>query len=492
MVEPIALDPAAKHDTLPPAGHSAQDQHARVRAAHAYLDEHMSRRQGNKVLHSHPSPLLWRERDIPIAEILKERRTRPAGVPKRLSVYVATPYCVRTDPPSCGFCLFPHEVYTGTGALNRYLDCLRKEGAMYRDFFREDRLAAIYFGGGTSNIYRAEAYPGLMAIVRETLAAIPEDVEITLEGLPHLFTREKLACMKAVGINRISMGVQQLNDDLIKLSGRAQTSRHVYQALEWCDELGLRTSIDLIFGWPRQTVELMLADLDAIVRTGITHITHYELNVAGRSDFARRKDELPTIEQNRLMFHVAKQFLESSGYRQVTTYDWEKVDAGSSAGLAFEDNMRKPFDYSDGRGVTGADMWGWGFAGVSFFLGDPDAPGWAWMNSARVSEYSSSVEQPRYPTERGFRYEIEDVRMAFLFQSLQNMRIDLKTYRAVFGIDPLEEHRPVWRALLERGWIGVTGEKIELIGDGIYFTALIQALLASKRDEEIRSRLAGH
>ncbi|MBF8261294.1 MAG: putative Oxygen-independent coproporphyrinogen III oxidase (modular protein), partial [candidate division NC10 bacterium] len=113
---------------------------------------------------------------------------------------------------------------------------------------------------------------------------------------------------------------------MIKLSGRKQKAKHVFQTLEWCQELGLRSSVDLIFGWPRQTIEQMLKDLDAIVRTGVRHITHYELNVAGRTDFARNhRDELPSIDQNLEMYRVSKQFLESHGYRQVTAYDWEKT-----------------------------------------------------------------------------------------------------------------------------------------------------------------------
>ena len=111
---------------------------------------------------------------------------------------------------------------------------------------------------------------------------IPRDIEVTLEGIPQTFSHEKLAAMKACGISRISMGVQQLDDELIKLSGRKQKADQVFQTIEWCHALGLPVSVDLIFGWPGQTVDHMLADLRATVETGISHITHYELNVAGR------------------------------------------------------------------------------------------------------------------------------------------------------------------------------------------------------------------
>ncbi len=461
----------------------------RIKEIHSYIDKNINRRQSNKVLHSHPSPLLWKECNIPIKEIMEKRKKELAKIPKRLNLYVATPYCVRTDPPACGFCLFPHEVYTGTKALHKYLDCLKIEGSMYQDFFSEDQVAAIYFGGGTPNIYKVDTYNKLMGIVGEVFPNIPTNIEITLEGLPQLFTKEKLICMKELGINRISMGVQQINDELIKLSGRPQTSRQVFQVLEWCDELGLRTSIDLIYGWPRQTMDLMLKDLESIVSTGITHITHYELNVAGRSDFARRKDELPSIEQNRQMFHAAKQFLESCGYRLVTTYDWEKVETEKTTNLKFEDNMRQPFHFSEAHGITGTDMWGWGYGGVSFFAGLSESLGCAFMNSTKVNDYFDIIDKGQYPIERGYMYEIEDIRLGHLFQSLQNLEVNLLSYKNIFGVNLLEEYEPIWHVLQERRWIEITSQKIMLIGDGIYFTPLIQALLSSKRNEDIRRKL---
>ena len=128
---------------------------------------------------------------------------------------------------------------------------------------------------------------------------IPSDIEITLEGIPQTFSHDKLLAMKQCGMNRISMGVQQLDEELIKASGRRQRPDQVFRTLESCAQLGLPISVDLIFGWPNQTIEQMARDLEAVAATGVGHITHYELNVAGRTDFARnRRGELPSQEEN--------------------------------------------------------------------------------------------------------------------------------------------------------------------------------------------------
>ena len=83
-----------------------------------------------------------------------------------LNLYVGTPYCLPTEPDRCGFCLFPSEVYKNRHQLDVYLEYLRREGEMVRPHLEGAELASIYFGGGTSNLYKTDQYAVLMDIVR--------------------------------------------------------------------------------------------------------------------------------------------------------------------------------------------------------------------------------------------------------------------------------------------------------------------------------------
>lgn len=453
-----------------------------VAEIHALIDKQRVRRQSNKVLHGHPSPVFWLERKVPVKNLMVERSQ---SIEKRLNLYVGTPYCLPTNPEHCGFCLFPSETYRNSGQLSEYLRWLRQEARMYEEFFEGTEVASIYFGGGTSNLYKADQYAALVDIVRRLFPRISPGVEVTLEGIPQLFTREKLEAMKAAGINRVSLGVQQLSDELIRASGRKQRRAHVFQALEWCRDLGLPSSVDLIFGWPCQTPDRMLEDLGVLADTGVPHITHYELNVAGRTDFARRRAELPTTEQNLELYRIARDFLTERGYRQVTAYDWERRDA-SATGYLYEENWRAPFTWDAERGLRGCDAWALGFAGCSFFLGTPEAPGWAYMNAATVPEYVRALDEGRFPITRGFRYTPTDLRLTSLFQMLHGMQVDLAAYRSIFGFDLLEEFTPVWEALVERGWVEVGERTLSVVGDGVFYTPLIQDLLHRDRMAEMR------
>jgi oxygen-independent coproporphyrinogen III oxidase len=453
----------------------------------SFIDKKISKRHTNKVLHCHPSPLFWKTQDFPLREIMERRKQDLLRVPKKLNLYISNPFCLPTKPEKCGYCLFPHEKYTGGKATRDYFAALKKEGALYRDFFSADQLAAIYFGGGTPNIYPTHFYQLLMEMILEVFVKLPPNIEITMEGNPSLFTREKLLCLKGLGVNRISLGVQQLDDALIWMSGRRQKSQQILQVLEWCQELGLRTNVDLIYGWPNQTVATMLQDLKLLMETGIHHLTVYELNLGGKTDFARnRKKQLPSIEQNLEMFHLAKQFLDSNGFRQVTTYDYEKEDPEQKGFFVFEDNMRRFFSYQENLGITGSDMWGWGYGGVTYFLGTPDHPGCVYMNQISLPDYYNSVKQNHYPIERVYQYDFEDHRICWILQRLQSLEIDIPEYRAIFQNDLLAEFGPIWENLSERKWIGISPHKIKLTGDGIYFTPLIQSVIAEKRIQEIR------
>lgn len=463
-----------------------------VQRVHELIDRELPRRHSNRVMHAHPSPTLWLEDAVPLEEIVGGRGRSATGSRRKLSAYVGTPYCLPTTPERCGFCLFPSEVYRSPDQLVTYLRYLAKEGELYRPWLEDAEVAAVYFGGGTTNLYRPHQYGELMAVVRRVLPRTLPDLEVTVEGVAQLFTRPKLEAMREAGVTRVSLGVQQFEPDLLKVSGRKQDRGHVLRMLELCQTLGLGSNVDLIFGWPRQTVDDMLRDLETIVALGVPHLTHYELNVGGLTDFARRRrEELPSVEQNLEMYRVAKQYLEAGGYRQVTPYDWERIDAGPAGVLRYEVFARSPFSRNTQGDLTGYDVWGWGFAGLSrWFRGGGEAS-WVLANAPHVEPYYRHLDEGRFPVERGFRYTDADLRLYTLFQMLQGLSVDRLLYEELFGVDPLEEHRAFWQALVEREWAIVKPERLALVGDGGFHVPLMQGLLAAGRLEEMRRARKG-
>lgn len=447
-----------------------------VARASAFLDAQAGRRQVNRILHGFPSPRLWEPAHVSVPDVLARRAAWQQESPAPFDLYVGVPFCVRTDPDRCGYCLFPVEVFSGSPQFDTYLDYLEREGRLFQRAFEGVAPRAIYIGGGTPNLMRPAQYLRLMRIVREMFPALAPGTPITLEGIPQLFTREKLASMKEAGVTRVSIGVQQVNAELNALSGRKQTRQQVFDAIAWCHELGLPCNADLIFGWPRQTMASMLDDLTALVESGVEHLAHYELNIGGPTDFSlNRRHELPSPAETREMYQVATAFLTDHGYRQLTAYDFQR------------DPVPGAFVYEEcDRGFDRHELWGWGFAGVSDFGGSPEEPGWSYLNHRKVEDYYRALDRGEFPVERGIRRSAADLQLHTLFRNLQGLRVDRASYRRRFGSDVVEDFAPAWQALAVRGWCVVDDAAIRLIGDGAYYVPLIQELISQERVEQLR------
>ncbi len=454
-----------------------------VDSARHFIENHLDKRQVNKIQHAFPSPRFWTETEVPVRDVLDDReKLRSMGRGSPINLYVGVPYCIKTEPSKCGYCLFPVEIFAGNAALEVYFNYLRREAAMYKEALQGQTLGAVYFGGGTSNLYKPEKYLELMNLVRDLFPYIAPEVDITLEGIPQLFTREKLVQIKEAGMNRISTGVQQINERLNKLSGRKQTTQHVIQTIEWAHELGLACNVDLIFGWPQQTVSTMVEDLETVISWGVYDITHYELNVGGPTDFAlNRYHELPSTLSNLEMYRVARDLLQSHGYEQVTAYNWRRP--GDPASRRYEEGVTRRFDSMDTLGL--------GYAALTFF-GDVALDNgnlWSYINWRNLNEYKAAIDADRFPVECGFRHELEDFQLSMVWRNLFGLELDRKAYQEAFGIDVFDQFAGVWTALQDWDFVKITPEKISLTGDGPFYTPMIQTLLAEKRYHDLRKKV---
>lgn len=448
-----------------------------------FIERHLDKRQVNKIQHAFPSPRFWAETEVPVDQMLEDRQRlhkMQRGAP--VNLYVGVPYCIQTDPGKCGYCLFPVELFTGNVDLEIYFGYLKREAARYKEALKDIPLGAVFFGGGTSNLYKEPKYFELMDLVRDLFPNIPEHVDITLEGIPQLFTRDKVKAIKEAGMNRISMGVQQVNEQLNSLSGRKQKTQHVIQTLEWAHEFGLPANIDLIFGWPQQTVATMVKDLETAISWGVYDITHYELNVGGPTDFAlNRYHELPSTLSNLEMYRTSRDLLKSHGYEQITAYNWRKP--GDPHSRPYEEGVTHRLDTMDTLGL--------GYAAITFFydIALEEGRSWSFINSRNLVEYKAKVDAGQFPVERGFRHAREDFMISLIWRNLFGLELDRPQFQQAFDVDVFDLFEGVWKALEDYGFVEITPEKIRLVGDGPFYTPLIQTLLAEKRYSQLREQM---
>ena len=182
------------------------------------------------------------------------------------SVYVHIPFC-KSKCKYCSFVSFPE-----LDKKEQYLAALKTE---IIDNYKNEPLETLYFGGGTPSLLTINEFDELIS-----LFDIKNDTEITAELNPETLSKEYFYGLKKAGINRISLGCQTFDDNILKLIGRRHSSKQVTDAVNLAKNSGFdNISLDFIYGLPTQTIEGFAKDLKHAVNLGVQHISLYGLKI---------------------------------------------------------------------------------------------------------------------------------------------------------------------------------------------------------------------
>lgn len=237
-------------------------------------------------------------------------------------IYVHNPFCAR----KCPYCDF-YSV-TDNSREEAFYKAAVKEVELLASVIDEttgtnpltdiDNRDTVYFGGGTPTVPDSRFITALLKTIREALNIAP-DAEITIEANPSSVTQEKLTEYLQAGFNRISLGVQSLDDEVLKTLGRLHDSKGAVDALEKISGAGFTNiSADLITGVPGETLEGIKSDIDTFKELGVKHISTYSLSIEEGTEFYRRYgrniEDLVSPDLERSMYHGTREYLQKSGY----------------------------------------------------------------------------------------------------------------------------------------------------------------------------------
>jgi oxygen-independent coproporphyrinogen-3 oxidase len=179
-------------------------------------------------------------------------------------------------------------------------------------------LKTVFFGGGTPSLLAVEQLGQILETLNQHFG-IAAEAEISMEMDPGTFSLEQLKGYRDAGVNRISLGVQAFQDELLSICGRSHNSNDIFAAIELLRQVDIPDwSLDLISGLPYQTLEQWQASLEAAVQVTPTHISSYDLVVEPVTAFGRQyapgAKPLPTDDMAAKMYKLAQQILTSGGY----------------------------------------------------------------------------------------------------------------------------------------------------------------------------------
>lgn len=190
-------------------------------------------------------------------------------------LYIHIPFCQYI----CNYCDFVKQVPKNDEMVEKYLDNLIKEIKQYEDRF--STIETIYIGGGTPSMLTPSQMERLFLAISPINAS-----EVTIEVNPDSYSLDKGLMMKKYGINRVSLGVQSFNDEILNYVGRKHSKEMVYYTVNSLKTLGINNiSIDLIYAIPNQTIEMLENDLKEVKNLSINHVSCYSLILEEKTYF---------------------------------------------------------------------------------------------------------------------------------------------------------------------------------------------------------------
>ncbi|TAK76328.1 MAG: radical SAM family heme chaperone HemW [Gammaproteobacteria bacterium] len=230
--------------------------------------------------------------------------------PLPLSLYVHLPWCVR----KCPYCDFnSHEMKQGLPET-AYVNTLLQELEQYLPQIQHRPLVSIFFGGGTPSLFSAQAIEQILTGVAKRMIFSPT-IEITLEANPGTAEQARFHDFRQAGINRLSLGIQSLQDDKLKALGRIHNTDTAIQAITMAQKAGFTNfNIDLMYGLPQQTIDDAIHDLELALSFQPTHLSWYQLTIEPNTFFHHQPPALPIDDTIWEMQQAGQTLLQHMGF----------------------------------------------------------------------------------------------------------------------------------------------------------------------------------
>ncbi|MFI3218180.1 MAG: radical SAM family heme chaperone HemW [Methylococcales bacterium] len=239
-----------------------------------------------------------------------------------LSLYIHIPWCIK----KCPYCDFNSHAVKADTPEAAYIDALLIDLAADVQRYQINRpIHSIFIGGGTPSLFAAESFARLLDGIAQQLT-LQENLEITLEANPSTFESHKFAEYRALGINRLSIGIQTFNDALLAKLGRVHSAGEAQRAAEIAHQAGFENfNIDLMFGLPDDNFD-SLDDVNLAISLQPSHISFYQLTLEPNTYFHKFPPQLPNDDHIFAMQQRCQQRLAKHGYQQYEVSAYSQPD----------------------------------------------------------------------------------------------------------------------------------------------------------------------
>jgi oxygen-independent coproporphyrinogen-3 oxidase len=370
------------------------------------------------------------------------------------SVYIHIPFCLT----KCGYCGFNSRPPASDNEAGAYCQILIKEIENCKPGNSE--LKTVYFGGGTPSLLSAIQLADILKAIKKKFGSFGDDCEVTIEANPGTVDIYKLSDLRQAGFNRLSLGVQSFDPDLLKLMGRRHTAEQALAAFRDARQAGFRNiSLDLIFALPGQSLENWEADLARALELGPEHISLYSLTYEPDTEFTRQKEQgrlTPASEElEEEMYLAAIEAMGSAGYAHYEVSNFARKGFRSRHNLNY---------------WMGGDYLGFGAGAHSHLEGK------RWSNFKDSDKYLAALAKGNSPAEMEEELTREQRIFETIFLGLRMTEgIAVGEFEKKWGMAPTKYMPKVWRKLEENYYLEKEGGRVRLNIEGLLLSDTILA-----------------
>ena len=363
---------------------------------------------------------------------------------KELGLYIHIPFCKK----KCDYCDFI-SYSDKINCIKEYVETLKNEIKHELNKIVNDkknyRVTTIYIGGGTPSFIDSKYIVDIINIIKESV--LIDNIEFTIEVNPGTVTEKKLLDYKNAGINRLSIGLQETSNELLKSIGRIHTYQDFLNTYNMAREIGFKNiNVDLMIGLPNQSIENIKNSLEKIIKLNPEHISVYSLILEEGTKLYNKYEkgeiQLPDEELERNMYWYVKNTLENVGYTHYEISNFAKKGYESKHNL----NCWEQKEYL-----------GFGLAAHSYINKT------RFSNDPKGSDHFGSFEKTIHEIQKE-----EDQQKEYMLLGLRKINgVSIQKFKNKFGENPIFLFKKELNKLVEEKLITIDGDKIKLTNKGL-------------------------
>jgi oxygen-independent coproporphyrinogen-3 oxidase len=244
--------------------------------------------------------------------LLPSQTSQPKNAMQPLSLYIHIPWCIR----KCPYCDFNSHKSPEILPQASYVEALIADLDQDLEHVKARTVHSVFIGGGTPSLFAAESFARLFHELKKRLA-FASQCEVTMEANPGTIEQGRFSDYRALGINRLSLGIQSFNPRHLKVLGRIHDGEAAHKAIETARKAGFdNLNLDLMHGLPNQTVQEGLHDLKTALGHQPEHLSWYQLTLEPNTVFYKKQPTLPNEEDSMALEEKGLTLLEQEGYQR--------------------------------------------------------------------------------------------------------------------------------------------------------------------------------